>query len=91
MMTEFFCYMVECVDGSLYTGWSTDPQRRVKEHNAGRGATYTRLRRPVKLVFIEEQPDRSTALKREYSLKKLTRAKKMKLIEINSNPPTSNI
>jgi len=84
-MSEFFCYMVECADGTLYTGWTTNPQRRVKEHNAGRGATYTRLRRPVKLVYTEEQPDRSAALKREYALKKLTRAKKMELIDNHSS------
>ncbi|MBL7162008.1 MAG: GIY-YIG nuclease family protein [Anaerolineales bacterium] len=76
-----FCYIVECSDGTLYTGWTTDPERREKEHNAGCGAYYTRIRRPVKLVFVEEQPDRSTAQKREYALKRLTRAKKKALIE----------
>jgi len=84
-MTQYFCYIVECSDGTLYTGWTTDPRRREKEHNAGRGAYYTRIRRPVKLVYVEEQPDRSTAQKREYALKKLTRAKKKALIESNSN------
>jgi len=78
-----FCYIVECADDTLYTGWTTDPKRREKEHNAGRGATYTRLRGPVKLVYIEEQPDRSTALKREHAIKKLTRAKKLALIKSN--------
>ena len=73
--------MVECADGSLYTGWTTNPQRRVAEHNAGRGARYTRARRPVQLVYVEAQPDRSTALKREYVIRKMPRPKKMQLIE----------
>lgn len=90
-MTDYFCYMVECADGTLYTGWTTDPMRREKEHNSGRGAYYTRVRRPVKLVYIEEHPDRSTAQKREYALKKLTRASKIDLIESNSKIPTSNL
>ena len=71
-MTEYYCYMVECADGTLYTGWTTDPKRREKEHNSGRGASYTRIRGPVKLVYIEAQPDRSTALKREYAIKDTT-------------------
>ncbi len=82
-----YCYIVECADGTLYTGWTTDPQRREKEHNAGRGGYYTRIRRPVKLVYIEEQSDRSSALKREYAIKKLTRTKKINLIKSN---PISN-
>jgi putative endonuclease len=77
--------MVECADGSLYTGWTTDPNRREKEHNTGRGGFYTRVRRPVRLVFVEEQLDRSTAQKREYALKRLTRAQKEALIESSAN------
>ena len=61
----FFCYILECADGSYYTGWSTDPGRRELQHNAGKGARYTRLHRPVHLVYVEEQPDRSSALRRE--------------------------
>ena len=76
----FFCYIVECADGSLYTGWTVDPERRIKEHNAGRGALYTKWRRPVFLTYLEEVEDRSTALKREYSIKKMTRQKKLALI-----------
>jgi len=75
-----YCYIVECADGTYYTGWTTDPERRVKTHNAGRGATYTRMRRPVKLVYLEEQPDRTAAMKRERAIKTLSREKKMKLI-----------
>jgi putative endonuclease len=73
--------MLECADGSLYTGWTTDPQRRVKEHNAGRGALYTRWRRPVELRYLEEAPDRSSAQRRENAIKKLTRGKKLLLVE----------
>ena len=79
--TGYFCYMVECVDGSLYTGWTTDPERRVKEHNAGRGALYTRWRRPVSLRYLEEMTNRSTAQRRENEIKKLTRQKKLDLIK----------
>ena len=75
----FFCYIVECADGTFYTGWSTDPERRTKTHNAGRGAKYTRMRRPVKLIFTEELPDRSSAMKRELEIKKYNRKRKKKL------------
>ena len=74
-----YCYIVECADGTFYTGWTTDPERRVKTHNAGRGAKYTRTRRPVQLVYVEEQPDRMTAMKRERAIQALPREKKMKL------------
>ncbi|MBT7071518.1 MAG: GIY-YIG nuclease family protein [Anaerolineae bacterium] len=77
----FFCYMVECADGTYYTGWTTDPARREKVHNAGKGAKYTRARRPVKLIYIEEMPDKSSALKRERAIKKLSRKYKEELIK----------
>lgn len=77
----FYCYMVECADGSLYTGWTTDPERRVKEHNSGQGALYTRWRRPVELKYLEEVPDRSTAQRRENAIKRLTRKEKLQLVE----------
>ncbi len=77
----FFCYIVECADGSLYTGWTTDPERRVAQHNRGRGALYTRWRRPVKLRYLEELPDRSTAQKRENAIKRMRRDKKLQLVE----------
>lgn len=76
----FFCYLVRCADGSFYTGWTTDPERRVKEHNAGRGARYTRAHRPVELVYVEELPDRSSALKREAQIKTYSHKRKEKLI-----------
>ena len=76
----YFCYIMECSDGTFYTGWSTDPQRRERQHNAGRGARYTRDRRPVRLVYVEEQPDKPSALRRELKIKRLPREKKIKLI-----------
>ena len=74
--------MVECADGTFYTGWSTDPVRRTKTHNAGRGAKYTRMRRPVKLIYTEELPDRSSAMRRELAIKKYSRKRKKKLAGI---------
>jgi predicted GIY-YIG superfamily endonuclease len=73
-------YIVRCADGSLYTGWTTDLDRRIAQHNAGRGATYTRLRRPVMLVFREDAPDRGAAMRRESVIKKLDRLRKERLI-----------
>jgi putative endonuclease len=76
----FFCYIVECADGTYYTGWSTDPTRRERQHNRGTGARYTSTRRPVHLVYVEPQPDRATAMRREISLKRLSHLQKHKLI-----------
>ena len=76
----FFCYILLCADGSYYTGWSTDPQRRCRQHNAGRGARYTRTRRPVHLVYVQELPDRASAMRREAQIKRLPRQGKEKLI-----------
>ena len=77
-----FVYIVRCADGTLYTGWTTDVTRRVAQHNAGRGARYTRMRRPVALVYREEMPDRSTAMRREAAIKKLDRERKERLVEL---------
>jgi putative endonuclease len=79
-----FCYILECSDGSYYTGWSNDPDRRLKAHNAGKGARYTRSRRPVRLVYIEELPDRASAMRRERQIKALGRDQKKKLIQWRS-------
>jgi putative endonuclease len=76
----FYCYILECSDGSFYTGWSTDPQRRLGQHNRGSGGRYTRSRRPARLVYTEELPDKSAALKRERAIKALSRQKKEMLI-----------
>ena len=75
-----YCYIVECADGTYYTGWALDPEERVSTHNKGRGAKYTRMRLPVKLVYMEEQPDRKTAMKREIAIKRMGRGGKQKLI-----------
>jgi putative endonuclease len=74
-----FCYILKCSDGTLYTGWTVDVERRVLQHNKGLGARYTRTRLPVKLVYIEPQPDKITALKRERAIKALPRKKKLEL------------
>ena len=79
-MTACYCYIVECADGTLYTGWTTDPKRRVTMHNRGLGARYTRMRGPVKLVYVEEQPDRRSAMKRERAIKRMTRSQKIGLM-----------
>ena len=76
-----FCYMVECADGTYYTGWTTDPERRVSQHNKGSGAKYTSTRRPVKLVYLEPHPNRREAMQRELAIKKMRRAQKGELIE----------
>ncbi len=76
---ECYCYILECADGTYYTGWSTDPQRRMDQHNKGKGARYTKTRLPVKLVYVEPQSDKISALKRERAIKALTRKKKMEL------------
>ncbi len=75
-----FVYIVECADGSLYTGWALDVEQRVKVHNTGHGARYTRMHGPVRLVYAEEQPDRVAAMKRELEIKRWPREKKLKLI-----------
>ncbi|ACL69153.1 GIY-YIG nuclease family protein [Halothermothrix orenii] len=75
-----YVYIVECSDGSFYTGYTTDVERRVKEHNRGIGAKYTRGRRPVKLRYQECYSTKSEAMRREYELKQLTRFRKEELI-----------
>ncbi|HSR20798.1 MAG TPA: GIY-YIG nuclease family protein [Anaerolineales bacterium] len=72
--------MLECADGSFYTGWTTDPERRLKDHNAGRGSRYTRNRRPVRLVHVESQASPSEAMKRERAIKRMTRSRKLELV-----------
>jgi len=78
----WYVYMVRCNDGTLYTGITNDLEKRIEAHNSGKdGARYTRSRRPVKLVYSEEVDSKSTAAKLEYKIKKMTRAKKMEMIE----------
>ncbi len=77
-----FVYILECSDGTLYTGWTNNMEKRLKEHNEGtNGAKYTRGRRPVRLVYREPCPAKSDALKREREIKRLSRAQKLLLIE----------
>lgn len=75
-----FTYILRCGDGSLYTGWTNDLNRRVKAHAAGKGGKYTRSRLPVELVWFEPQPDRSSALRREWEIKQMSREQKLRLI-----------
>ncbi|MBN1890361.1 MAG: GIY-YIG nuclease family protein [Thermoflexales bacterium] len=84
--SQCFVYIVECADGTLYTGWTTDLARRVATHNAGRGSFYTRLRRPVKLVYWEGHASRSQAQQREVAIKRQTRAAKCRLVSAFSAP-----
>ena len=74
-------YILECNDGTLYTGWTNDIDKRFKAHNDGKGAKYTKGRRPLKLVYLEELETKSEALKRENEIKKLTKDKKRQLIK----------
>ena len=73
--------MLECADGTIYSGFTTDPERRTAMHNSGSGAKYTRSRLPVKLIYTECFDDKSSALKREAALKKLARRDKLLLAE----------
>lgn len=77
----WFVYILKCIDTSLYTGSTNNLEKRFNDHLAGKGAAYTRSHKPVEIVYSEELPDRSTALKREIEIKKLTRTQKEKLIE----------
>ena len=76
-----YAYIVECADGTLYSGWTNDLEKRIAAHNAGQGAKYTRSRRPVALRYYEEFEDKSEALRREGARKKMSRAAKCALIE----------
>lgn len=77
---SFYVYILRCADGTLYTGYTDDPERRARVHNAGKGAKYTRSRLPVELVYREALGDKSAALRREREIKKLSRAQKLALI-----------
>ena len=77
---SWYVYMLRCRDNSLYTGYTDNVTRRVAVHNAGKGAKYTKARLPVIVVYQEEYPDKSSALKREYAIKQLTKAQKEALI-----------
>lgn len=82
---QAYTYMVECADGSLYTGWTYDLKKRLDSHNSGKGSKYTRSRLPVKLVYFEVKRDKFEAMKREYAIKHMTRENKLKLIGESTN------
>ena len=76
-----YTYILRCKDDSLYTGWTNNLEKRIQNHNAGKGAKYTRARRPVELVYYERFLTRQEAMKREWEIKQLARKDKLKLIE----------
>jgi len=76
-----YVYVLRCADDSLYTGYTTDPERRVAEHDDGAGAKYTRGRTPVDLVHLEEYDTRSSAMAREHDIKQLSRGEKERLVD----------
>ena len=78
---SWYVYMLRCRDGSLYTGYTDDVNRRLSVHNSGKGAKYTRSRLPVTLVYQEEVTDKSAALRREAAIKSLTRKEKLALLQ----------
>ena len=81
-----YTYIMRCSDGTLYCGYSTNPEKRAEVHNSGKGAKYTRSRLPVELVYKEEFESKNEALCRECAIKKLTRAEKLELIAgVNNN------
>ncbi len=75
-----YTYLVECADGSLYCGWTNDLDKRIASHNTGKGAKYTKSRLPVKLVYYETFDTKEEAMSREWQIKQLSRAAKLKLI-----------
>ena len=75
-----YTYIVRCRDGTLYTGWTNNLEKRIEAHNSGKGARYTKSRRPVKLVYYEEFETKEEAMSREYAIKRLKRKDKLKLV-----------
>ena len=79
-----YTYIVRCSDGTLYTGWTNNLEKRIKDHNSGKGAKYTKSRRPVVLAYYEEFETREEAMRREWEVKRLTRAQKLRMIKADS-------
>jgi putative endonuclease len=77
-----FVYLLRCADGTLYCGWSTDPDRRLRQHQAGRASRYTRTRRPVELIYTREFASRSEAMREEVRIKRLPPAQKRHLANV---------
>ena len=85
-----YMYVLECADGSFYTGYTTDVERRVAEHDAGEGAKYTRGRTPVELIYQESFGSRSSAMRREHEIKTFSRARKERLVrDVSGDSGTS--
>lgn len=89
MEAKAYMYVLECADGTLYTGYSTDVKKRLAVHNAGKGAKYTRARLPVKLLYHEEYPDKSSAMSAEALFKQKTRKKNWLILKHKKMPNTS--
>ena len=79
--TSNYTYILKCKDETLYTGWTNDIEKRLEAHNAGKGAKYTRSRRPVELVYLEQFETKEEAMRREWEIKQLSRTEKWKLIK----------
>lgn len=79
-MTNNYTYILKCSDKTLYTGWTNNLEKRLADHNAGKGAKYTKSRRPVEIVYYETFATKEEAMRREYAIKRLTRKQKLMLI-----------
>lgn len=81
-----YTYIVKCSDGSLYTGWTNDLEKRIRAHNEGKGAKYTKSRRPVVLAYYEEFQTKEEAMRREWEIKQMSRNQKMKMLTSVPDP-----
>lgn len=81
-----YTYIVKCSDGSLYTGWTNDLEKRIRVHNEGKGAKYTKSRRPVVLAYYEEFQTKEEAMRREWEIKQMSRNQKMKMLTSVPDP-----
>ena len=90
MEKKNYIYILKCADGTLYCGWTNDLEKRLKSHNDGKGAKYTRSRLPVSLVYFQEFDTAQEAQKREYRIKQMTRQEKLKLIEKHQKTDTGS-
>lgn len=81
-MEHCYTYLLECADGTLYCGWTNQLNKRIKAHNDGKGAKYTKSRRPVRLVYAEEMENKREAMRREWEIKQLSRKEKLELIAL---------
>lgn len=82
-------YILKCSDGTLYTGWTNDIEKRLTAHNAGKGAKYTKSRRPVELVYLEKFDTKEEAMRREHAIKQLKRQEKLELVKRQKEHPES--